>query len=89
MQESKISEEISEIIKGRSNAMVRVIVSLDKDTPMEDAKRDLAEMGLEIENAVPGPIPFVSGSISINRVPDVAAIPAVKKVERDSEVHAL
>ena len=89
MQESKISDEISEMIKGKSDEKVRVIVSLEEGASMEDATRDLAERGLKIENAIPGPIPFISGSISISRVSEVAAVPAVKKVERDSEVHAL
>lgn len=89
MQESKISDEISEMIKGRSDEKVRVIISLDEGASMEDAKRDLADRGLEIENAIPGPIPFISGSVSISRVSEVAAVPAVKKVERDSEVHTL
>ncbi len=93
MQEPKISNEISEMIKIRPekspDEKVRVIVSLDEGSSMEDAKRDLAERGLEIKNAIPGPIPFVSGSVPISRVVEVAAVPAVKKVERDSEVHAL
>ncbi len=93
MSEPKISDEISEMIKIKSkkspDEKVRVIVSLEEGASVEDARRDLAEKGLEIENAIPGPIPFVSGSVPISRVVEVAAVPAVKKVERDSEVYAL
>ncbi|UEC43048.1 MAG: hypothetical protein METHAR1v1_1050021 [Methanothrix sp.] len=93
MPESKISVEILEMIqkgsKRASEEKVRVIISLEKGASLEDARRDLAEGGLEIENAVSGPIPFVSGAISIDGVSRVAALPAVKKVEQDSEIHAL
>ena len=93
MPESKISDEISEMIKSKSETSpeekVRVIISLDEGASLEDAKRDLAKRGLEIENAIPGPIQVVSGSISIKGIFELAASATVKKVERDSEVYAL
>jgi hypothetical protein len=93
MDESKISDEILEMIKSRSKKSpeekIRVIISLDEGAFLEDAMRDLTKRGLEIDKAVPGPVPFVSGSIPISGVSGIAAIPAVKKVERDSVVYAL
>lgn len=93
MPKSKIDDEIADMIKDKleksPDNKVQVIVSLDKNASVEDAKRDLAERGLEIENAIQGPIPFVSGSVSIKDISGLAAVPKVKKVERDSEIHAL
>jgi len=93
MPESKISDEISEMIKNKSETSpeekVHVIISLDEGASLEDAKRDLAKRGLEIENVIPEPIPVVSGSISIGWASELATVPKVKKVERDSEVYAL
>ncbi len=93
MPESKISDDISEMIKSKSKTSpeekVRVLISLDKGASLEEAKRELAKRGLEIENAIPGPIPVVSGSVSMRDVSELAAVQAVKKVERDSEIRAL
>lgn len=93
MPESKISDDILEMIKNKSeislNKKVQVIISLDVSASLDNAKSDLAELGLEIENAVPGPIPFISGSILLRRVPGLLAVKAVIKIEHDSKVYAL
>ena len=56
---------------------------------MEDAKKDLARRGLMIENAVPGPIPFISGTILLGSATELTTVNEVKKIEQDSKVYAL
>jgi hypothetical protein len=90
--ESKISDEIKKLVR-RSNISpgteIRVIISLKDGASLKDAERDLAEKGLKVENAVPGPIPFVSGTISLDKITEAAVVKVVKKVELDSEIRAL
>lgn len=87
---SKISDEILEMTgSGLLRKRIRVIISLENNASLDDAVRDLEKSGLEIENAIPGPVPFVSGAILLEKISDIAALHKVKKVELDSEIHAL
>lgn len=93
MAEPKISNEILDIIRIKSETSpeekIRVIISLDKSAPLEDAKRGLAACGLEIGNVLPEPVPVIFGSVSLKDISKLGNTAGVKRVELDSEVYAL
>ncbi len=90
---SKISEELSTIIKENiqtsSDEQTRVIIHLDENADLEDAKNTLKNLGLKIENVIEGPILIVSGSISVKDISSISKESAVKKIEYDGKIHAL
>lgn len=92
MSSSKLSGKVASIVKSKLETSpqehINVIISMKKDSDIEEIKKELTQKGLKINTVIEDPVLIIAGTVPVKDISGLAEISDVEKVEYDSGVYA-